>query len=95
VWEFVLNAKYHKVEMFHSKLSGKKKLVMDGQVLTESKGYSNEFSYSFKIDKNYFNVIQMAADRFEMRIDNRSFHLIQTEEKFKPKEEIKIGQKPR
>ena len=80
--------------MFHSKLSGKKKLVLDAQVLTESKGYSNEFTYSFKIEKNYFNLIQTASDKFELRIDNRSFAAVMAEEKFRPREENKIAQKP-
>lgn len=35
--------------------------------------YSNEFSFSFKIDKNYFNIIQTSGDKYELRIDNRSF----------------------
>lgn len=76
--------------MYHSKLSGKKKLVLDSNILTETKSYSNDFVYSFKIDKNYFNVVQTASDKFEMRIDNRSFAQIQTEEKFRPKEENKV-----
>jgi len=79
--------------MFHSKLSGKKKLVLDGQVLIELKSYSNDFSYSYKIEKNYFNIDQFGADKFELRIDNRSFHLIQSEEKYKPKDDIKIEPK--
>ena len=89
IWEFVISSKYHKVEMFHSKLSGKKKLVLDAGTLTESKSYSNEFTYSFKIDKNYFNIIQTASDKFDLRIDNRSFTIIMAEEKFKPKEDEK------
>jgi len=59
------------------------------------KTYSYEFSYSFKIDKHYFNIDQISADKFELRIDNRSFTAVQTEEKLKPKEEIKISQKPK
>lgn len=82
--------------MFHSKLSGKKKLVLDSNVLTETKSYSNDFVYSFKIEKNYFNVVQTASDKFEMRIDNRSFAAVQAEEKFKPREEniVAAQQKP-
>jgi len=81
--------------MFHSKLSGKKKLVLDAQILTESKSYTNDFTFSFKIDKTYFNIIQSNSDKFDMRIDNRAFEAIQAEEKFKPREESKpIVQKP-
>ena len=81
VWEFVLNGKYHKVEMFHSKMSGKKKLCVDAQAISENKSYKNDFTYSFKIDKNYFNVIQLNSDKYEMRVDNRSFDILIQEER--------------
>ncbi len=54
---------------------------MDAQVITEDKAYKNDFTYSFKIDKNYFNVVQINNDKFEMRIDNRSFDILIQEER--------------
>lgn len=69
--------------MFHSKLSGKRKLSLDAQVITEQKGYTAEFQYSFKIDKNYFNIIQLASDKYEMRVDNRSFNSLMAEDRTK------------
>jgi len=72
IWEFDLSNKLHKVEIFHSKLSGKKKLLLDGKVLTQTKSYSHEFTYSFKIDKHYFNV-DYVGDKFDLRIDNKKF----------------------
>lgn len=89
MWEFVLNNKYHKVEIFNSKMSGKKKLCLDAQVLNESKSYGNEYTYSFKIDKNYFNLIQSGTDKFELRIDNKSFQTLIHEEKAGEKNEAK------
>jgi hypothetical protein len=83
LWEFVLNGKYHKIELFHSKVSGKKKLALDAQTIQEHKGYSNDFTYSFKVDKNYFNVVQIASDKYEMRIDNRTFETLMQEERSK------------
>lgn len=79
LWEFFLNGKPHKVELFHSQVSGKKKLCLDAQVLTEDKSYSVDFNYSFTIEKNYFTVIQLERDEFDMRIDNRQFSLIAQE----------------
>jgi len=73
LWEFFLDEKPHKVELFHSVLSGKKKLCLDAQVLTEDKSYSSNFNYSFKIGKHYFNVVQVESDSFDLRIDNRVF----------------------
>ncbi len=69
--------------MFHSKISRKKKLCLDSNVLNESKG--NDYIYSFKIEKHYFNIIQLSNEDFELRIDNRSFSSYQEEEKYKPK----------
>jgi hypothetical protein len=66
--------------MYHSKLSRKKKLCLDAQVLTEAQSIKSDFQYSFKIDKHYFNVIQ-SDDNFELRIDNRSFNTLLAEEK--------------
>lgn len=79
VWEMCLDGKQHKVELFHSKVSGKKKVSLDAQVLTEDKSYSTEFNYSFKIEKHYINVIQLESDLFDLRIDNKQFSLIQNE----------------
>ena len=72
--------------MFDSKVSRKKKLCLDSNVLNEAKG--GDFNYSFKIEKHYFNIIQQ-GDNFEMRIDNRTFSNLANEEKYKPKEVIK------
>jgi hypothetical protein len=79
LWEFYLSEKPHKVELFHSIVSGKKKLCLDAQVLTEDKSYSANFNYSFKLENHYFNVIQMDSDSFDMRIDNKLFSTIAQE----------------
>jgi hypothetical protein len=35
VWEFTIDDKHHKVEMYDSKMSGKKKVIKDGKVIFE------------------------------------------------------------
>jgi hypothetical protein len=40
----------------------------------------SDFTYSFKIDKHYFNVVQYDTG-FELRVDNRSFNSLMSEEK--------------
>jgi hypothetical protein len=62
-------------------VSGKKKLCVDAQVICEDKSYKNDFTYSFKVDKNYLNVVQINSDKFEMRIDNRAFEILIQEER--------------
>lgn len=71
--------------MFHSKMSRKKQLYLDSNIINEYKG-GDEYNYSFKIEKHYFNVIQV-GDIFEMSIDNRTFSYFLHKEKFKPKKE--------
>lgn len=79
--------------MFHSKISGKKKLCLDSQVLVENKAYQSSFTYSFRIDQTYFNMVQLNnTDKFELRIDNQSFdNLIKIEKAGKLKEEKNSG----
>ena len=66
--------------MFHSKLTGKKKLCLDANVVIEDKSYKSDFIYSFKIEKHYFNVAQL-DDKYDLRIDNRSFDIWMHEER--------------
>jgi hypothetical protein len=62
-------------------MSGKKKLCVDAQPVAEDKSYKNDFTYSFKIDKNYFNCVQLNNDKYELRIDNRTFDILIQEER--------------
>lgn len=73
--------------MFHSKISGKKKLCLDAQLLLEDKTYQLSFTYSFRIDQAYFNMVQLGTDKYELRIDNQSFEsLVKLEKAGKLKE---------
>lgn len=81
MWEFVLNNKFHKIELFHSKVTGKKKLCLDAQQLVEDQGYQSSFTYSFKLDKHYFNIVQLSLDAFELKIDNRKFESLMFDER--------------
>lgn len=42
-------------------------------MLIEKTEFSNDFSYSFPIDKSYCNIVQLGLDKMEFRIDNKSF----------------------
>lgn len=75
-WRFYLNDCLHKVEVFQSKMSGKRKAVHNGNVLYEDKSYGVDFSFSFYIDKIFCNLIQIDSDRFELRILNRAFSML-------------------
>jgi len=74
IWEFVLkNNRNHKVEYWDSRLSGKKKLAVDGKVLTLLKE-SDNFYYNFKIDEYIFIVMQAEDEKPRLTINNRDFN---------------------
>lgn len=89
-WELLINGKHHKIELYNSKVSGKKKLSLDAQLLTEHKSYLSDFNYSFKIEKHYFNLIQTDNENFDLRIDNKSFGLILKETRYANQKETQI-----
>ena len=64
---------HHKVEFWDSKLSGKKKIAIDNEVLTESNENCAIFNYSFKIDSYYFNLVQLTDVNYDLKINNQFF----------------------
>ncbi len=81
IWSFILEKKYHRIELYDSRISGRKKLVLDGQTLTDIEKEKSHFHYSFKIDLHYFTVLRKSDDEFDCRIDNRQFFDIQRDER--------------
>ena len=80
MWSFNLEGKFHKIEFWDSKISNKKKVTVDAKELLNNKSESKNFSYSFKIDKHFFSILHN-NDEFELRIDNRSFLEILSDER--------------
>jgi hypothetical protein len=78
MWEFLLDGRPHKIELYDSRISGKKKLIKDGQVWKEVEG-DLAFSKSFEIGKYACTIIQH-GEKYELRVDNQSFsHLMDLE----------------
>jgi|LauGreDrversion4_2_1035121.scaffolds.fasta_scaffold328499_2 hypothetical protein len=78
IWEFLLDGRPHKIELYDSRISGKKKLIKDGQIWKEVEG-DLAFSKSFEIGKYACTIIQH-GEKYELRIDNQSFsHLMDLE----------------
>lgn len=82
LWEFVLDNQFNRIEMFHSVISGKKKLCLNNQVLVQEKKYSTHFNYAFRISSCNLEIYQIRADRYELRINNKPFELLLLEEKY-------------
>lgn len=80
-WDFVLDGNRRKVELIHSRITGKRRISLDGKNLTKCQKYTMEFQYSFLIEKHYVIVIQVAPDMYELRIDNVSFSTLMNKEK--------------
>ncbi|CDW74612.1 UNKNOWN [Stylonychia lemnae] len=58
--------------MFTSVLSGKKKILQNGQVIYFDSKFKSAFQFPFTIGKNSLNIVQH-GDKFELRINNQSF----------------------
>ena len=72
VWEFLLKNNYNKIELWDSKLSGKKKLVVNGKTIVDIQNSCAIFNYSFQLSSYYFNVVQL-DDKYDIKINNNYF----------------------
>ena len=54
-------------------MSGKKKLAVDEEVIVDYKTSCAIFNYSFKLDGYYFNIVQIADGKFELKINSFTF----------------------
>ena len=54
-------------------MSGKKKLAVDEEVIVDYKTSCAIFNYSFKYDGYYFNIVQIADGKFELKINSFTF----------------------
>ena len=72
-WEFVLNGTAHKIELWDSKLSGKKKLAVNDEVIADYKDSIAVFNYSFDLDSHSFNLVQLSDGNYDIKIDGIFF----------------------
>lgn len=91
-WDFILNEKHHKVDLAHSRLTGKRVIKLDNNEILKVHKLKFDFTYSFMIDKHYLNVVQTSVENYDLRIDNISITELINESKFnnfkKRKEEL-------
>ena len=79
-WSFILNGQSHIIELYNSKLSGKKKLLVDRNEIVKSKS-SSLFQYGFRLSHHYFKIIQHSGEIFDLLIDNVSFDNMMNDER--------------
>jgi hypothetical protein len=92
-WNFKLKGTHHKIELWDSRLSGKKKLAHNDKVIVENNNSVAVFNYSFQLDGYYFNLVQTGSTEYDLKINGIFFKEIMAAEKsgdFKPskKEDI-------
>lgn len=80
-WEFILDENRRKVELQHSRLTGKRRINLDGKNLTKCQKYTYNFTYSFVVDKHYLTIYQISPEQYDLRIDNISFFSLMNKEK--------------
>lgn len=78
IWEFMINGEPQKIELYDSKLSGKKKVIKNGMIECELI-CDESFFRNFSLNGHNCTIIQ-CGDKNELRIDNQTFeHLYNLE----------------
>ena len=85
-WEMELEDVKRKLELIHSRITGKRKIILDGKTILEAQKYTYEFTYTFPIVNHYLNLLQIAPDLYELKIDNITFTTLTNREN---KEKVK------
>ena len=80
-WEFNLNKKYHKISFYDSRLSYKRKIILDDSVLFYDKDASEFFTYEFFLAGIKFEIIQTDVDKYDIEIDGRRFKKYMSDER--------------
>ena len=82
-WEFTLDGKRHKVELNHSRITGKRVILSDAQEISSCLKYTYNYTYSFPLEDHYLTLIQISPDQYDLRIDNISFMLLKNKIRYK------------
>ena len=64
------------MQLWDSKISGKKKLAVDEEVIVENNNSIAIFNYSFQLDSYYFNLVQINDNKFDLKINDIFFNEI-------------------
>jgi hypothetical protein len=77
VWKIEIKGEPHTVEIYTSKISYKKKVLLDGAIIYQGKQRYNSFNFQFKIGKN---ECQICPDQgfFELKINGLLFKQLYT-----------------
>ena len=79
-WIFKLKSKPHRVNFWDSRISGKKKLGLDENIL-DFKEECEHYKYSFKIEEYNFTLKQISDEKFKLEINSKDFMDLMKEER--------------
>ena len=80
-WEFHLDSNYHKIELQHSRVKGKRVILVDGREISNSSKYTYSYNFSFPLEQHFLSIVQISPDQYDLRIDNVSFMSLSNKEK--------------
>ncbi|CAI2364177.1 unnamed protein product [Moneuplotes crassus] len=72
IFKFELDGLQHQIEFLVSKLTGKKKVIQDGEVILEQQKLAKNFQFPFNIGKHMLNL-SYGLKGAKLRIDNVAF----------------------
>ena len=88
-WDFVLDGNTQKVELQHSRITGKRVVLHNGHQIANGMQYTYNYNFSFTIDKHFMTLIQISPDQYDLRIDNISFLTLLNRQKIQEFSEFK------
>ena len=74
LWEFNLNGIYHRIELYHSLVSGNIRVLLDGQILEKN------LRFDFDIDGIIVEIIKKNLEDFDLYVGERTFNEMLKEE---------------
>jgi hypothetical protein len=81
IWDFILDGQKRKIEIQHSRLTGKRIIFLDGNEILKTHKFTYDFSFTFFIEKHHINVIQVSPESYDLKLDNLLFSHLMNEEK--------------
>lgn len=76
-WKFELNNQEHQVDMYCSRVTGRRKVLLNGDIRYESNALGGiGITYPFRFERSIIMVVQTGDCDFDLRIDNFSLELL-------------------
>ena len=81
-WKFELDGKEYTLDLFASRISGKRTIFIDGYKVLSTKTSGLGSTYSLSIPKNRIIIYELGDTQYDLRVNNIQFKLGQIEEDF-------------